>query len=363
MKKKIVIVGSTGNLGASLLKYSFKNNIKIFATTYFNNSRLALLQKKKYKIDYCFSLKFEKEKINFLNFLKNNKIHLIYFLDYGSSSLLYTNIFLKNNTNSIIAIANKELIIAGGLLLFNLIKKTKNNFIPLDSEHFSLLKFKENIKSISKIYITASGGPFYFKKKIDLNKVSFNEVINHPKWKMGYNNSIDSSNFINKYLEMLELSFIFNLSLDKIDFLISKNAYVHSVAFFKDGSINFNCFENNMLISLIYPLRALNCDLIDFKINEKKIFDYNNFKICKFDDKRFELFKYLKKLKSISHKNMIKFMILNNIAHRRYINNEIKYHDIVPFILKRIDFKHKNEHFRSFNATLKYIELIKKKYE
>ena len=56
-------------------------------------------------------------------------------------------------------------------------------------------------------------------------------------------------------------------------------------------------------------------------------------------------------------------MILNNIAHRRYINNEIKYHDIVPFILKRIDFKHKNEHFRSFNATLKYIELIKKKYE
>jgi 1-deoxy-D-xylulose-5-phosphate reductoisomerase len=79
--------------------------------------------------------------------------------------------------------------------------------IPLDSEHFSL--FNSNIKKsiiFEKIYITASGGPFYFKKNINLSKVTFKNVIAHPKWKMGVNNSIDSSNFINKFLEIYELS-------------------------------------------------------------------------------------------------------------------------------------------------------------
>ena len=164
MKKKIVIIGSTGNLGSSLLKYCKKNKIDIFAISYFNNNKKAFFQKKKYKINFCFSLKFENEKISFINFLKNNKIDLIYFLDYGSQSLVYADIFLKKNTNSIIAIANKELIIAGGTLLFNKIKKTKNTFIPLDSEHFSLLKINQNTQFISKIYITASVVLFILKK-------------------------------------------------------------------------------------------------------------------------------------------------------------------------------------------------------
>ena len=96
---------------------------------------------------------------------------------------------------------------------------------------------------------------------------------------------------------------------------------------------------------------------------KKKIFDKSNFIINKFNDKRFKISNYLNKLKLISHKNMIKFMILNNIAHRRYIDNDIRYNDIIPFILKRIQYDHKKEYFRSFNAILNYIKKTKNEYE
>ena len=127
------------------------------------------------------------------------------------------------------------MIIAGGKLLINKINKSGNKLVPLDSEHFSMINSNINNNDIDKVYITASGGPFYFKKNINLNKVNLNKLLNHPKWNMGINNSIDSSNFINKILEIFELSIIFNIDINKIDFLVSKNAYVHSIIIYKDN--------------------------------------------------------------------------------------------------------------------------------
>ena len=80
------------------------------------------------------------------------------------------------------------MIIAGGQLLMSKIKKTGNFFLPLDSEHFSMINSNTNNDDIQKVYITASGGPFYFKKKINLNNVSLKQVLKHPKWDMGKNN-------------------------------------------------------------------------------------------------------------------------------------------------------------------------------
>ena len=123
--------------------------------------------------------------------------NIIYCLDSNLTSFPLIIKSLNFQTKCIYAIANKDLIIAGGNLLINKIIASKNIIYPLDSEHFSLIDlFSINKNSISKIYITASGGPFYFKKK-DVNKVTKKEVLNHPKWRMGTDISIDSSNFIN----------------------------------------------------------------------------------------------------------------------------------------------------------------------
>jgi 1-deoxy-D-xylulose 5-phosphate reductoisomerase len=114
MNKKILIIGSTGKLGSKLLNYTQKENISVNAITCFTNKNKLLNQTKKFNINRSFILSLSSEKDSFLKFLSKSKFSIIYFLDYGSSSLFYLDVILKINNGCIIAIANKEMIIAGG---------------------------------------------------------------------------------------------------------------------------------------------------------------------------------------------------------------------------------------------------------
>ena len=113
MKKKILILGSTGKLGTKLLEYCLKNNLQISAVTCYTNVKKIQKQKNKSKITNSFCLSKKKDELFFLNYLKNNNFSIVYFLDYGSYSLKFVNIILKKNKNCILAIANKEILIAG----------------------------------------------------------------------------------------------------------------------------------------------------------------------------------------------------------------------------------------------------------
>ena len=159
--------------------------------------------------------------------------------------------------------------------------------------------------------------------------------MNHPKWDMGKNNSIDSSNFINKVLEILELSIIYDIDINKIDFLVSKNAYVHSMILYKNSTVLINCFENNMLIPMISPLiKIFNSKKI--KTTVSKNFDISNFQLEFMNDKRFKIKSYFKRIKEFNHLERIYFLILNNIAHSMYLNNKLKYNMILNFIFKNM---------------------------
>ena len=362
MKNKILILGSTGKLGTKLLNYCFKNKLQISAITCHTNKKKIQRQKIKLNVKNIFCLSVKKDETIFLDYLTNNKFSIVYFLDYGFYSLRFLNIILNNNKNCIIAIANKELLIAGGSLLINKIKSTKNSLVPLDSEHFSLLNSNNNNNHINKLYITASGGPFYFKKNINLNNVSLNQVLEHPKWSMGINNSIDSSNFINKFLEIYEMSLIYNIDLEKINFVISKEAFVHSIIIYKDNTVSFNCFKNNMLLALIKPLTTL-YNSEQLRINTKNYFNINNFKIENFSDKRFKIYKYFKYLRSFDHSYQILFMILNNIAQKKYLNGYLKYNNIIDFIMKSISTIKINKKLNTIDDILKYIDLIYQKHD
>ena len=356
MKPKILLVGSTGKLGIKLLKYCYKFKVNIFCITCYNNSRLLKSQSKKHNLKYFFKLSDPIELSKFKLFLKKYKIDIIYFLDYSYNSLIYADIFLKTNRNSQIAIANKEMIIAGGDDLINRIKSTNNKLIPLDSEHYSLINSLSKKDNLKKVYITASGGPFYFKKNINLNKVYLKSVLAHPKWKMGINNSIDSSNFINKLLEIYELSIIYKIDLKKIDFLVSRDAYIHSVVIKKDNIVTINCFDNDMIVTLVNPLLKF-YPHIDIP-HSKKFLNYKNLKLEIFNDKRFKINRYIKKLKNLSPQKQIIFMILNNIAHKKYLYSEIKYNEIIDFIMTNLNSIKKSVKFKSLNDIIKFINTI-----
>ena len=363
MTKKILIIGSTGKLGVLLVKYCKNNNIQIDAVASYKNYRLQVNQQSKLNIKNGFCLSRKEETVRFKNFIKFRKFKIVYFLDYGALSLSYINTIIKNNSNTLLCIANKEMIIAGGKLLIDKIYNSGNKLVPLDSEHFSMVNSNTLNNEISRVYITASGGPFYFKKKVNLNHVSLKQVLKHPKWDMGKNNSIDSSNFINKVLEIIELSIIFNIDINKIDFLVSKNAYVHSMVIYKNSTVLINCFDNNMLIPMVSPLIKL--------FNSKKIkpmvsknFDISNFQLEKMHDKRFKIKKYLKRIKEFNHLERIYFLILNNKAHSIYLNNKLKYNSILDFIFTNMPNKQNiNIKLKSFNNIISLINKLKSKYE
>ena len=360
MSPKIVIIGSTGKLGSKLLDYTYKNNIKITAITCFKNKKKILFQKNKFGVSNKFILSDPKDYTDFINFLKN-RIDIIYFLDFGSFSLTYLNQFIKFNTKSIIAIANKEMIIAGGKLLINSINKSKNKLISLDSEHYSL-KNSINKDNIQKILITASGGPFYFSKKKSFKNVNLKQVLNHPKWKMGANNLIDSSNFINKILEIYELSIIYDIPISKIDFIVSKEAFIHSIVIYNDGIISFNSFKNDMLLTLINPLQDY--FILSNKISsESYITNIKNFKFDKNFDNRFIFFKYYKKLRQFNHIQQILFMLLNNFAQSLYLSKKLNYDQIIPYVMKNMEKFKFQSNLSSIPDIIKLISLIKKQIQ
>ena len=363
MQKNILIIGSTGKLGKLLINYCWKNDISIKAIASYKNLNLQLKQQSKFNIKHGFCLSKNEELIKFNKFLKLRKFKIVYFLDYGALSLNYLNTIINNNSKTQICIANKEMIIAGGKLLIDKINNSGNKLVPLDSEHFSLINSNIINKEIDKVYITASGGPFYFKKDVNLNKVSLKQVIKHPKWDMGKNNSIDSSNFINKVLEILELSIIFNIDINKIDFLVSKNAYVHSMIIYKNSTVLINCFDNNMLIPLVSPLiKIFNSKKIKFIVS--KNFNISNFKLELMSDKRFKIRRYINRIKNFNQLERIYFLLLNNKAHIMYLNNKLKYNDILNFIFNNMPKKQSLVlKSSSFSNIISLINKIKSKYE
>lgn len=359
---KILIVGSTGVLGKKLIKYLAKYNLKINTATCFNNNNLLLKLKKQFNIKktFCINQSISDDHIRLKKYVKSNKFDIIYFLDTDLNSISILKESLKFQEKCVYAIANKELIIVGGKILLNSINKN-NFFLPLDSEHFSLIDYiNYDHNKIDKVYITASGGPFYFTNK-NIKKVKFSEVIKHPKWKMGKDICINSSNFINKAFEILELSSIYNIPLSKIEILVSREALVHSVISFLDGRYVFNLFKNDMIIPLLKPLEGF-IDPIIHK-NKLKLDHYEKFKLLYLkQDKRFPLLKKIKMVKDFNHCQQILFLIINNKAQRLYLSNDIKYHQIVSYIftnLFKFNYKFK---LSNLDDIIEYYEYAKKKF-
>tara|TARA_B110000259_G_scaffold89026_1_gene103539 strand:- start:22 stop:1158 length:1137 start_codon:yes stop_codon:yes gene_type:complete len=369
LKNNIVILGSTGVLGTKLLNYLHKNNLKISLITCFSNYKKLYKQKKQTKTNLALVLDPKipnnNNNLNYgdellLNFIKKKPISFFYVLDTGFESLKYIELIINFQKNCTIAIANKEILVAGGKLLIDNIINSKNKILPLDSEHFSLfylLSDRKNIKYyISKIYLTASGGPFYFDKNFNIKNVTLKNATKHPIWKMGFKNSIDSSNLVNKILECFELSSLYNFPLSNIGITISPKAFAHSVVFYSDQRISINCFQNDMMIPLTSPFSS------DTYYKKPKsdinIINSNNLNFIKFNNKKFQIYKYLNKIINFSHTEQILFMMLNAESVNRFIANKITYSQIIPFIFNNINNLPNKKNFKNLYEIINYTNML-----
>lgn len=188
----------------------------------------------------------------------------------GFSGLKPTIAAIKAGKN--IALANKETLVAAGELITQLAKEKNVKILPVDSEHSAIFQCLqgENIKNISRILLTASGGPFYGLKREDLQHITVEDCLRHPNWSMGRKITVDSSTLANKGLEVIEARWLFGITYSQIEVVVHPQSIIHSMVEFLDGSVIAQLGKPDMRIpiqyALTYPERVVtNYPRLDFK--------------------------------------------------------------------------------------------------
>ncbi|WP_252235353.1 1-deoxy-D-xylulose-5-phosphate reductoisomerase [Clostridium sp. ZS1] len=155
-----------------------------------------------------------------------------------------------------IALANKETLVVAGELVMSEAKKNNVKILPVDSEHSAIYQSLRgnDLKTLNKIILTASGGPFRGKKLCDLNDIGVDDALNHPKWNMGRKISIDSATLMNKGLEVIEAHWLFECDYDNIQVVIHPQSIVHSMVEYCDGSIIAQLGAADMRLPIQYAL-------------------------------------------------------------------------------------------------------------
>ena len=155
-----------------------------------------------------------------------------------------------------IALANKETLVAGGELIMNLAEEKGVTIVPIDSEHSAIFQCLqgENWERVSKIVLTASGGPFRGYTLKELSKVTLAQALEHPNWVMGKKITIDSATLMNKGLEVLEAQILFGLDLDQIEVVVHPQSIIHSMVEFIDGSVKAQLGVPDMGVPIQYAL-------------------------------------------------------------------------------------------------------------
>jgi 1-deoxy-D-xylulose-5-phosphate reductoisomerase len=360
MKKKIAILGSTGSIGKNLIKIILDNkkdfeivllsankNVKELElqANLFNVKNLIVTNKKAYlKIKSKKRFKNKNLLNNFVNIdgLFKKKIDYVMSSISGIEGLYPTIKIIKHTKN--IAIANKEAIICGWNIIKKELNKNNTQFVPVDSEHFSInyaIKDKE-IKDLENIYLTASGGPL---KNLPLKKfkdIKVADALKHPNWKMGQKISIDSATMMNKVFEIIEAHKIFNIPYKNLKILIHPKSYVHAIVKFHDGMIKIIAHDTNMRIPIHNSLYSKKTKFIKTdKIDLNKLNDLN---LDIVDYKKFPLVKIISNLSEKDSLFETVIVGVNDELVKRFLQKRINFLDISKKMIK----------FLSLNEFKKY---------
>ena len=351
MKKKIIILGSTGSIGKCTIEIinKNKNKFQILLLSTNINVKTLIKQAKKFNVRNLVINNFEeytKAKAKYKNtkfkiyndfqclniLLKKQKIF------YAMISLVGID-GLKPTLNVIkyckyVAIANKESLICGWNLIKKELVKYKTKFIPVDSEHFSILSLINirKFEDFEKIYITASGGPFLKKDKNKFNKITLEQSLNHPNWKMGKKITIDSSTMMNKVFEVIEAKNIFETTYKKISILIHPKSYVHAIVKFYGGTFKILAHEPDMKIPILNSLFQKDLTFKKFDSKPLNLEIINNLNLTKVDYTKFPLVKLLKNLNDNSSQYETVLISINDFFVSKFLKRKISYLELIKLI-------------------------------
>lgn len=267
----LTILGSTGSIGTQALEVARLQGYKILALT--ANSKIDLLEEQIREFKPRYAAVVDKEMAQKLKINVADTDTKVYSgiegvcecacagADYVLNSIVgmagLEPTLKAIAAGSTIALANKETLVAGGLLVTNAAKESNTPLLPVDSEHsaiFQSLQGCANKKEIKRIILTASGGPFFGRKKEELENVTVEQALKHPNWSMGAKITIDSASMMNKGLELIEAVWLFDINPENVDIVVHRQSVVHSLVEYCDNSVIAQLGVPDMRIPIQYAL-------------------------------------------------------------------------------------------------------------
>lgn len=354
MKKKVLILGSTGSIGTAALEViaSDPGSFDVCGLACRNNVDLLNEQIARFKpAGVCVFDEYQKDRVaagrariytgieGMKEMIRSDVDTVVNALP-GSIGLEPTIEAIR--CKKTLALANKESLVMGGRIIRGLVAETGSTLIPVDSEHSAIYQLLEGLpmKELRSIIITASGGPFRKHTKKALEKVNLEEAMNHPTWKMGQKITLDSATLMNKGLEVIEARWLFDLEPSRIKVLIHPESILHGIVELADNSLLAYMASPDMKIPIAYAL------------NEKKRLplpfaplDLEHVSKLTFyppDRRRFPSVQLAYEALAAGDSALVVFNVSNEAAVQAFIDGKIKFTDIPGIVADAIE-KHPAE--------------------
>ncbi|MEJ5245588.1 MAG: 1-deoxy-D-xylulose-5-phosphate reductoisomerase [Bacteroidota bacterium] len=357
-KKILTILGSTGSIGkqtldvVSSLNGMFeigyltvnKNIEELEKQTKIFNPKGVVIKEEEYYRDFLKTTSFKGEILfgedAVIQAAADSENDIVLSSLVGFSGVLPTLKAIEKGID--IALANKETLVAAGEIITREAKKSGSKIIAVDSEHSAVLQslVGENNKSIEKIILTASGGPFLNKNTSEFDAITAREALQHPNWSMGNKITIDSATMMNKGFEVIEAYWLFGVEINQIDVVIHPQSIIHSMVQFVDGSIKAQLGLPDMRIPISYALTYPNRLKYDFpRLDLAQIGSLTFFKP---DVEKFPCLDLAYKALEIGGTAPAVLNAANEIAVEAFLNDRIKFteiHKVIQFALGEIEIK------------------------
>jgi 1-deoxy-D-xylulose-5-phosphate reductoisomerase len=271
-KRRIAILGSTGSIGTQALDVISRHpdlfqvemlsagsnaELLIAQARQFNPNAVVICNKDKYA-----QVKTALDPLDIKVFAGvesagelsgGSNVDIVLAAMVGFSGLAPTISAIKKG--KVIALANKETLVAAGSIVTRLAKENGSPILPVDSEHSAIFQCLQGERAqIEKLLLTASGGPFFNLPAEKFNDITVEQALNHPNWKMGSKVTIDSASMMNKGLEIMEAAWLFNIPVEKIEVVVHPQSIIHSMVQFSDGSIKAQIGHPDMRVPIQYAL-------------------------------------------------------------------------------------------------------------
>jgi 1-deoxy-D-xylulose-5-phosphate reductoisomerase len=351
--KNILLLGATGSIGDSVLSVieQNKDSLNLYAMTLDKNVSKAkeILSTFSPKYIHINSeeafdqfIKSSQSNTNAIHgnadlnsLVCDNNIDIIVSAISGFAGLEATAIAVR--TGKTVLLANKESIVTAGEIILSSASSTGTTIIPIDSEHnaiFQCLAGEKNTNDVSKIIITASGGPFLDKKLDELKNVTKEQALQHPNWSMGSKISIDSATLVNKCLELIEAKYLFDLDENFFELVIHPQSIIHSIVTYRDGSSICQMSNPDMRVPIAHALsgdRRLNNNFNEINFSELKL-TFSNF-----PDDRKKLESIAREICNKGNSSGIVFNAANEVAVSSFLNDEISFSQIYDVIYRTFD--------------------------